>query len=954
MTIQFKPIQASNTDQAVDYIYDSSHELLNFLFHNEIAAKTALKKLLIKDKGFFSHHFVTGLFVDEQLMGIELGYDQQQLADQELAGTLNMFRVVPKSEWRHLLTSVRVALSDYVPAPSNDAYYINNLAINSASRGQGLGQKLLDHVCDQARKQHYRCIELDVTADNHHAIRFYQAYGFHRVSESGTEQHETRYQLPKLQRMRLRLNNGYGRQGEYNTRLINDVSAMNPIEVDEVFVPSTVAQLQQRLRQDDKPISIGGGRFSMGGQVAHEGSLHIDMRGLDKILDIDLEQHCIKVQAGACWRQLQTELSDFGLAIKVMQTYADFTVGGSLSVNCHGRYIGLGPIILSVNAITIMLHDGELITASPEDNTDYFYGTVGGYGAFGIIVEAELSLADNTKIERISKKMSREQYRDYFDQHIRDNDKAVFHNADLVPPHFDSLRATTWFESDKSVNVDSNKSTNSLYLAEKYMLWAITETPFGHVRRKYIYEPLLNMKSKVSMRNDEANYAVSELEPLSRDKKTYVLQEYFVPVDHLEVFVQEMAEILKRFDVQVVNVSIRHAHADPGSFLAWAREEVFALVLYYKQGTGEEDRERVGIWTRALIEAVLHYNGTYYLPYQPHARVDQFQRSYPNATRLFELKDQFDPQYRFRHCLWEKYYKTDRDTCIFEGRETAHSEFLTVYNTTRSRDDFYLFLQNIYHLYPEHLFHALIIKYCQQNDHDEAIYQALLKAIPDIKTLGSELTYALPALFKQKREMQRQTTALLPSGQTIDGYLEIGSTGRYVKSLKKALGITGSIYLTNDTYPDNSPPEIMERGGLGQVGIFFDLDDYQAISGQTIAGESIDLVTCYIGLHHCPRAKLADYIQSIYRVLRPGGYFVLRDHDAGTQQMKTFCSLVHTVFNAGLGVSWKENQAELRLFESIDFWIQQVTEQGFTVLEPRLLQAHDPSLNTLVGFKKSA
>ena len=37
-------------------------------------------------------------------------------------------------------------------------------------------------------------------------------------------------------------------------------------------------------------------------------------------------------------------------------------------------------------------------------------------------------------------------------------------------------------------------------------------------------------------------------------------------------------------DVQVVNVSIRHAHKDPGAYLAWARKEVFALVLYYKQG----------------------------------------------------------------------------------------------------------------------------------------------------------------------------------------------------------------------------------------------------------------------------------------------------------------------------------------------------------------------------------
>jgi SAM-dependent methyltransferase len=109
-------------------------------------------------------------------------------------------------------------------------------------------------------------------------------------------------------------------------------------------------------------------------------------------------------------------------------------------------------------------------------------------------------------------------------------------------------------------------------------------------------------------------------------------------------------------------------------------------------------------------------------------------------------------------------------------------------------------------------------------------------------------------------------------------------------------------------------------------------------------------VTCYIGLHHCPREKLAEYIQSIHRALRPGGFFVLRDHDAGTEEMKTFCSLVHTVFNAGLGVSWEEDRKELRLFEGFDFWAEQIVQAGFEDSGKRLLQEHDPSLNTLGCF----
>ena len=207
-----------------------------------------------------------------------------------------------------------------------------------------------------------------------------------------------------------------------------------------------------------------------------------------------------------------------------MQTYADFTVGGSISVNCHGRYVGVGPIALSVLQISILTHDGSQIYASENENPDIFFASIGGYGALGIIVEVELSVVENAKVERISKTMALEEYPKYFDEKIKNDKCAVFHNADLIPPKFKSMRATTWSETDKPVNLKRKKYDDSLYLVEKYMMWAVTETPFGHIRRKYIYEPLLNMSSKVMMRNQEADYTLKELEPLSRNETTYVLQ----------------------------------------------------------------------------------------------------------------------------------------------------------------------------------------------------------------------------------------------------------------------------------------------------------------------------------------------------------------------------------------------------------------------------------------------
>jgi SAM-dependent methyltransferase len=279
------------------------------------------------------------------------------------------------------------------------------------------------------------------------------------------------------------------------------------------------------------------------------------------------------------------------------------------------------------------------------------------------------------------------------------------------------------------------------------------------------------------------------------------------------------------------------------------------------------------------------------------------------------------------------------------------SEFKAVYSDTKWSDDFYRFLQVIFHLYPEDKFHHLIATVTREKDNDEDIYKTVQAGLPKIKTFLSEITYALPALKKQKKEMARQVLELLGDKTKVDGYLEIGSTGRYISELRKHISLSGNIYLTNDIVPDNSLADIFERGQIRKFGTFFPLD-YQPISPAQIPDESLDVVTCHIGLHHCPHELLEGYILSIKRVLRKGGLFIMRDHDVKTPEMATFVSLVHTVFNLGLKVTWEKDLSEFKSFKSINEWSKILGSYGFKDSGKRILQDRDPSDNTLVSFTK--
>ncbi len=440
--------------------------------------------------------------------------------------------------------------------------------------------------------------------------------------------------------------------------IIDDVTRLNPVLVKRIERPETIEALCELVKNTKEPLSTGGGRFSMGGQTASPHTVHVDMRKLNRILELNKEEKWIRVECGTRWCDIQQYIDPHDLSIKIMQTYANFTVGGALSVNAHGRYMGQGPLVLSVRAIDLILADGTLLHASKTENTEYFYTAIGGYNAIGIIARAELDLADNIALKRVNKKMPQRDYYTYFKEHVVSEPKSVFHNGDIYPPLYKRMRAVTWVETTEKPTVKTRlMPLKDSYPLERYFLWSFTSTPLGKWRREFLIDPLVFLNKKIHWRNYEAGYDVAELEPKSRKASTYVLLEYFVPVDSFQAFADQMAEIFIRYNVNVLNVSVRHAKADPGTLLAWAREEVFAFVVYYKQKTAAFEKNKVAVWTRELADAVIKTGGSYYLPYQIHPTTEQFHKAYPQAKQLFELKQKFDPDYKFRNCLWDTYYQ---------------------------------------------------------------------------------------------------------------------------------------------------------------------------------------------------------------------------------------------------------------------------------------------------------
>lgn len=436
---------------------------------------------------------------------------------------------------------------------------------------------------------------------------------------------------------------------------ICNVTQINSVKAGSVVKVKKTDEIQFALKTWQGNVSVGGGRYSMGGQTGIENGLQLDMRSMNKLLNFDPKNRTARVQAGMRWRDLQEIIDPQGLSIQTMQSYSNFTIGGSLSVNCHGRYVGHGPVSESVRSFKLVLPYADTLEVNRQSNSELFHAAIGGYGGAGVITEIELNLDENFKIEKSVAHVSLEDYPAWFRENILSNSSILLHNVDLQPSKFNKPRCVTWSRTEKPLTIiDRLRPEQVKYGKEKLVLWALSELPGSSLLREKIVVPIQE-KSEVVWRNYEASMDAAELEPATRNISTYVLQEYFIPERHFAKFANAMSKLMQSVPTGTVNVSIRHSPADRTTLMSWAQQDVFSFVVYYKQRVSSHAVRAVGEWTREMINLALALEGSYYLPYQLHATQQQFLRSYPATAKFKALRQQIGSS-RLTNTMWTQYH----------------------------------------------------------------------------------------------------------------------------------------------------------------------------------------------------------------------------------------------------------------------------------------------------------
>ena len=171
---------------------------------------------------------------------------------------------------------------------------------------------------------------------------------------------------------------------ESSRRIWNGMIDKKPALIARCASAADVRAAVKLARAEQLPVSIRGGGHGVAGTAVCEGGLMIDLSPMKEIR-VDAEARQTTAAPGVVWGEFDRATQAHGLATTggtVTHTgIAGLTLGGGIGY-LMGKHGAVCDNLLSVDIVTA---DGEMLTASPDQNADLFWAVRGAGANFGVV-----------------------------------------------------------------------------------------------------------------------------------------------------------------------------------------------------------------------------------------------------------------------------------------------------------------------------------------------------------------------------------------------------------------------------------------------------------------------------------------------------------------------------------------------------------------------------------------
>src|SRR5260370_18355519 len=457
--------------------------------------------------------------------------------------------------------------------------------------------------------------------------------------------------------------------------LVNDIhSQLNHTRVLGISQPRSLEDVQSLVctaRKDGKVISVAGGRHAMGGQQFGTDTLLLDIRKMNRVLQVDRKNGILEVEEGIEWPELidgylnlqNGDGPTWGITTK--QRGADrFTMAGTIAANAHGRGLKLKLFIGDVESFGLVDATGTARRCSRRENLELFRLVQGGYGLFGVVTSVQVRLAPRKKVERVVEIRTVDDLIVAFEKRIADGFLYGDFQFSIEPASEDFLNKGV-FSCYRPVSMDTPIPSGEKQLTDEnwrqllYLAHTDKKQAFNRYADYYLStngQVYWSDLHQLSIYPDNYHREIDD-KLHAPYPATEMITEINVPRPALKEFFDERRADFRKHRNELIYGTVRLIERDEVSFLPWAKQPYACTVFNLHVIHSPEGSERSEYAFRRLIDMAARRGGTYYLTYHRYATRNQVESCYPQFTEFLPLKQKYDPQERFQSD-WYRHYRT--------------------------------------------------------------------------------------------------------------------------------------------------------------------------------------------------------------------------------------------------------------------------------------------------------
>lgn len=405
--------------------------------------------------------------------------------------------------------------------------------------------------------------------------------------------------------------------------------------------------------QAPKLIARGMGR-SYADQALNPDKLVVDISRCRHFLSWDESSGLLECEAGTSLRDIIEVFAPRGWFPRITPGTKFVTVGGCIANDIHGKSHHVdGSFNQCVEEITVLLANGETVTASRDNNADFFFANFGGLGLLGIILSAKIRLRriETTYFSQVAVRVpdlealldSFEEYDHIYDYQVAWVD-SLASGSSLGRGVASFARAATLEELSPRLAAKALRVSPDPVLDLPFHLPDFALNSFSI---KLLNKVLDEMQSRGSglVHYESLLFPLDAISNWNRGygKRGFIQYQFVIPLENGRANVRRLMEEIANSGMSpFLNVLKKFGKGIGG--LSFPMEGyTFAIDFPY--------HERIHDFARRLDKMVLECGGRVYLGKDALLDEAMFKQMYPQYRHWMELKNQYDPEHKFSSAL---------------------------------------------------------------------------------------------------------------------------------------------------------------------------------------------------------------------------------------------------------------------------------------------------------------